>query len=67
MKKIEHKIYLSNAVHIILLILIGIVALNNLNQIYTKFSFITIADKLNTDLLGMRLAEKNYFLYGNEL
>ncbi|MGW8287475.1 MAG: ATP-binding protein [Desulfobulbales bacterium] len=66
MQKIEHKIYISNAVHIILLILIGIVALNNLNQIYTKFNFITIADKLNADLLGMRLAEKNYFLYGNE-
>ena len=66
MQKIEHKIYFSNAVHIVLLLLIGIVALNNLNQLYTKFRFITIADELNAGFLGMRLAEKNYFLYGDE-
>ncbi len=66
MTKIEHKIYLSNIVHIVLLLLIGIVAMNNLNQLYTKFRFITIADGLNADFLGMRLAEKNYFLYGDE-
>jgi two-component system NtrC family sensor kinase len=66
MTKIEHKIYFSNAVHIVLLLLIGIVAMNNLNQLYTKFRFITIADGLNADFLGMRLAEKNYFLYGDD-
>ncbi len=64
--KIEHKIYLSNAVHIVLLLLIGTVALHNLNQLYTKFRFITIADELNAGFLEMRLAEKNYFLYGDE-
>ena len=66
MKKIEHKIYFSNVVHILLLVLIGLVALNNLNQLYTKFRFITIADQLNAGFLGMRLAEKNYFLYGDD-
>ena len=66
MKKIEHKIYFSNAVHIMLLLLIGIVALHNLNELYTKFRFITIADELNDGFLGMRLAEKNYFLYGDQ-
>ena len=66
MKKIEHKIYLSNGVHFVLLVLIGIVALNNLNQLYTKFRFITIADELNAGFLEMRLAEKNYFLFGDQ-
>ena len=66
MKKIEHKIYLSNAVHIVLLLLIGIVALENLNELYTKFRFTTIADELNATFLEMRLSEKNYFLYGDK-
>jgi two-component system NtrC family sensor kinase len=65
MQKIEHKIYFSNVVHIVLLLLIGMVAMNNLNELYTKFRFITIADGLNADFLGMRLSEKNYFLYGD--
>ncbi|MEJ2688474.1 MAG: ATP-binding protein [Deltaproteobacteria bacterium] len=64
--KIEHKIYLSNSVHIVLLLLIGTFALHNLNQLYTKFRFITIADEMNAGFLEMRLAEKNYFLYGDE-
>jgi len=66
MKKIETKIHISSIVHIVLLLLIGIVALNNLNQLYTKFRFISIADGLNASFLGMRLSEKNYFLYGDE-
>jgi len=64
--KIEHKIYLSNAVHILLLLLIGSVALYNLSELYTKFRFTAIADELNASFLEMRLAEKNYFLYGDE-
>jgi signal transduction histidine kinase len=63
--KIEHKIYLSNAVHILLIVLIGIFALQNLNEILTKFRFIVIAEGLNATFLEMRLAEKNYFLYGD--
>jgi len=64
--KIEHKIYLSNILYIVLLLLFGTVALHNLNELYTKFRFITIADELNASFLEMRLAEKNYFLYGDE-
>lgn len=64
--KIEHKIYLSNAVHILLIVLIGIFALQNLNQILTKFRFTVIAEGLNANFLEMRLAEKNYFLYGDD-
>lgn len=63
--KIEHKIYLSNAVHILLIVLIGSFALQNLNQILTKFRFTVIAEGLNATFLEMRLAEKNYFLYGD--
>ena len=63
--KIEYKIYLSNAIHILLLVLIGIFALQNLNQILTKFRFTVIAEGLNATFLEMRLAEKNYFLYGD--
>ncbi|MEJ2032190.1 MAG: HAMP domain-containing protein, partial [Deltaproteobacteria bacterium] len=64
--KIVNKIYLSNAVHIALIVLIGIFALQNLDQILTKFRFTVIADGLNATFLEMRLAEKNYFLYGDE-
>ncbi|MFA6499751.1 MAG: hypothetical protein WCV64_10535, partial [Desulfurivibrionaceae bacterium] len=64
--KIEHKIYLSNAVHILLIVLIGIFALQNLNEILTKFRFTVIAEGLNANFLEMRLAEKNYFLYGDD-
>lgn len=64
--KIEHKIYLSSAVHILLIVLIGTFALHNLNQILTKFRFTVIAEGLNATFLEMRLAEKNYFLYGDD-
>ncbi len=64
--KIEHKIYISNAVHIVLIVLIGIFALQNLNEILTKFRFTVIAEGLNANFLEMRLAEKNYFLYGDD-
>lgn len=63
--KVEYKIYLSNAVHIGLIILIGFFALQNLNEILTKFRFTVIAEGLNATFLEMRLAEKNYFLYGD--
>ena len=63
--KIEHKIYLSNAVHILLIVLICMFALQNLNTILTKFRFTMIAEGLNANFLEMRLAEKNYFFYGD--
>ncbi len=63
--KIQHKIYLSNTIHILLLVLIGLVALQNLNNILTKFRFTVIAESLNATFLEMRLAEKNYFFYGD--
>ncbi|MDD3814625.1 MAG: ATP-binding protein [Desulfocapsaceae bacterium] len=63
--KIEHKIYLSNSIHILLIVLIGLVALQNLNDILTKFRFTVIAEGLNATFLEMRLAEKNYFFYGD--
>ncbi len=63
--KIEHKIYLSNAVNILLIVLIGMFALQNLSEILTKFRFTVIAEGLNANFLEMRLAEKNYFFYGD--
>ena len=63
--KIKQKVYFSNAVLIALIILIGTFSLHELNQILTKFRFTVIADELNTSFLAMRLAEKNYLLYGD--
>ncbi|MDD5758904.1 MAG: ATP-binding protein [Desulfobulbaceae bacterium] len=63
--RIEHRIYLSNAVNIALLVLIGAFAMHSFGQIETKFRFTSIADNLNTTFLEMRLAEKNYFLYND--
>lgn len=63
--KIKHKLYFSNAVLIALIVLVGTFSLHDLNQILTKFRFTVIADELNASFLAMRLAEKNYFLYGD--
>ena len=63
--KIKKKVYFSNAVLIALIILIGSFALRDLNLILTKFRFTVIADELNASFLAMRLAEKNYLLYGD--
>ncbi len=63
--KITHKVYFSNAVLIALIVLISAFALHDLDQILTKFRFTVIADQLNASFLTMRLAEKNYFLYGD--
>jgi len=61
--KIEHKIILSNAFNLALIILIGFFAFQNLNLVLTKLRFVEIADDLNASFLEMRLSEKNYFLY----
>lgn len=63
--RIEYRIYLSNAVNIALLVLIGTFAMHSFSQIETKFRFTSIADDLNITFLEMRLAEKNYFLYND--
>ncbi len=64
--KIEHKIILSNAFNVALIVLIGLFALQNLNLILTKLRFVEIADDFNASLLEMRLSEKNYFLYKDD-
>ncbi|HFQ89436.1 MAG TPA: sensor histidine kinase [Desulfobulbus sp.] len=64
--KIEHKIYISHLIHIGLIILIGSFAMHDLDQLLTKFRFVEIADDLNMSFLEMRLAEKNYVIYGDD-
>ncbi|NJD55173.1 MAG: HAMP domain-containing protein [Nitrospirae bacterium] len=61
--KIEQKIILSNTINVALIVLIGIFAFQNLNNVLTKLRFMEIADELNASFLEMRLSEKNYFLY----
>ena len=64
--KIESRFYLSHAVSIGLIILIGAFARQSFNQVITKLKFTEFADDLNATFLEMRLSEKNYFLYGDE-
>ncbi len=64
--KIETRFFLSHAVNIGLIILIGAFAMQSFNQIFTKLKFTEFADDLNATFLEMRLSEKNYFLYGDE-
>lgn len=64
--KIEQKIILSNIFNIVLIVLIGFFAFQNLNLILTKLRFVEIADDLNASFLEMRLSEKNFFLYRDE-
>lgn len=63
--KIIHKFNLANITAIVIILLTGFFALSNLNLVLAKLRFVEIADDLNTSFLMMRLAEKNYFLYGD--
>ncbi|MGA2228304.1 MAG: two-component sensor histidine kinase, partial [Syntrophobacteraceae bacterium] len=63
--KIVHKIMVANFVNILLIALTGFFAYRSLDQVLTKLKFMEIADDLNSSFLEMRLAEKNYFLYGD--
>lgn len=64
--KIETRFYLSHAVNIGLIILIGAFSMQNFYQILTKLKFTEFADDLNATFLELRLSEKNYFLYGDD-
>lgn len=64
--KIRQKIILSDAFKLALIAFIGLVAIQNLNSMFTKLRFVEIADDLNATFLEMRLSEKNYFLYKDE-
>ncbi len=61
--KIEQKIILSNAINVVFIVLIGLLAFQNLSLMLTKLRFVEISDDLNASFLEMRLSEKNYFLY----
>ncbi len=63
--KIVHKIMVANFVNILLIALTGFFAYRSLDQVLTKLRFMEIADDLNSSFLEMRLAEKNFFLYGD--
>jgi two-component system NtrC family sensor kinase len=63
--KIRNKIMFSNGINLILILLIGTLAVQNLNSMLTKLRYVEIADDLNTSFLAMRLSEKNYFLYND--
>jgi two-component system NtrC family sensor kinase len=63
--KIEHKIMLSNAINILLIILVSWFAVVNLDLMLARLRFAEILDEMNLSLFEMRLSEKNYFLFGN--
>jgi two-component system NtrC family sensor kinase len=63
--KIVHKVMLGNIINIIFIALIYIVAFQFLELMLAKLHFVEIADDLNASFLGMRLSEKNFFLYGD--
>ena len=63
--KIERKIILSNAVYLVLILIIGGFAIQSLNSVSDRQRFLEIADDLNTSFLTMRLSEKNYFLFND--
>ncbi len=64
--KIVHRIYLSDAVNISLIFIVGFFAIQAFSELMMKFHFMEIADSLNTAFLEMRIAEKNYLLYGDK-
>lgn len=64
--KIVHRICLSDAINICLIVLIGFFAIQTFDELLLKFRFTEITDSLNTAFLEMRIAEKNYLLYGDK-
>ena len=63
--KLVHKIMVANFVNILLIALTGFFAYHSLDQVLAKLRFMEIADDLSSSFLKMRLAEKNYFLFGD--
>jgi two-component system, NtrC family, sensor kinase len=63
--KIVHKIMIANFVNILLIALTGFFAYRAQDEVLTKLRFTEIANDLNSSFLEMRLAEKNYFLFGD--
>ena len=64
--KIAHKIILATTADVLLIALTAFFAYQNANLALAKIHFVEIADDLNASFLAARLAEKNYFLYGDE-
>ena len=64
--KIFHKVIAVNLANILLIVVTGFLAYHSLEQVLTKLRFVEIADGLDSSLLEMRLAEKNFFLYGEK-
>jgi len=64
--KLERQIILSNALVMLLIVLLGAIGYQSLSVILTKLRFVEIADDLNAGFLEMRLSEKNYFLYADQ-
>lgn len=65
--KMVHKIILGNTLGIISIAMIAVFSYHEFSLLHAKLRFVEIADTLNASLLKMRLSEKNYFLYRDEL
>ncbi len=64
--KIFHKIIAANLANILLILVTGFLAYHSLDKVLTKLKFMEIADGMGSSFLEMRLAEKNFFLYGEK-
>jgi two-component system, NtrC family, sensor kinase len=64
--KIFHKVIAANLANILLIVVTGFLAYQSLDKVLTKLRFMEIADGLSSSFLEMRLAEKNFFLYGEK-
>jgi len=61
--KLVHKIILGNVLIIVFIALVYAFSYQKFDLLLDKLNFVEIADSLNETLLGMRLSEKNLFLY----
>ena len=64
--KIEHKVLYSYFINVAFIVMIGLFALQNMNQVLAKLRFVEISDDLNASFLEMRISEKNFLLYKDE-
>ena len=64
--KIKTKLIVGSCVSLALIVVLALLAQNDMNRVVDKLRFVEVQDDLNADFLEMRLSEKNLFLFGDK-
>ncbi len=64
--KIKTKLVVGSLVSLSLLVVLAVLARNDMNRVVDKLRFVEVQDDLNAGFLEMRLSEKNLFLFHDQ-